>query len=91
MFVAFCFWSSLLASLDLDREPRLPRSLRLFGAFLSVHVPEDLLLPGNLRAEILHLFVVVHQEHVESGNILAPILARLVLLLLLLEFPSRVL
>ena len=91
MFVAFCFESSSLASPDLDREPQSPRSLRLFGAFLSVHVPEDLLLPGNLQAEIIHLFVVVHQEHVESGNILAPILARSVLRLLWLEFPSQVL
>ena len=72
MSVIFYFSSSSLAFHDLDREPRLPRSLHLFGASLSVRVPGDLLSPGNLLAEILHLVVAFHPEHVEEGNTHAP-------------------
>ena len=64
--------SSSLFVLDLDREPRSPRSLHLFEAFGNVHVLGDLQSPGNLLAEILHLVVAFHPEHVEEGNTHAP-------------------
>ena len=58
---------------------------------MNVRALGDLLSPGNLLAGILHLFVVVHPRHVESGNILAPVLVHSTPQEIVLEFISHVL